>query len=149
MFLELGNAFAPPGAFSQLSALASAFLALPVTSRYASDLVSPLATISANFSGLEFSENRHHFTAIYRLGLLALRGYQTPSEYVRRKTNRLVGDCAPPNPAPLAVAGVRGGTRINVTRWQTNENQNTKESAELQLSSVSSTGHASNTPALC
>ncbi len=43
-----------PGAFSQLSALASAFLALPVTSRYASDLVFPLATISANFSCLEF-----------------------------------------------------------------------------------------------
>ena len=43
-----------PGAFSQLSAFASAFLALPVTSRYASDLVLPLATISANFSCLEF-----------------------------------------------------------------------------------------------
>lgn len=43
-----------PGAFSQLSAFASAFLALPVTSRYASDLVFPLATISANFSCLEF-----------------------------------------------------------------------------------------------
>ena len=42
-----------PGAFSQLSAFASAFLALPVTSRYASDLVFPLATISANFSCLE------------------------------------------------------------------------------------------------
>ena len=42
------------GAFSQLSAFASAFLALPVTSRYASDLVFPLATISANFSCLEF-----------------------------------------------------------------------------------------------
>ena len=55
-----------PGAFSQLSAFASAFLALPVTSRYASDLVFPLATISANFSCLE--------PAIYRLGLLALRG---------------------------------------------------------------------------
>ena len=43
-----------PGAFSQLSAFASAFLALPVTSRYASDLLFPLATISANFSCLEF-----------------------------------------------------------------------------------------------
>ena len=30
-----------PGAFSQLSAFASAFLALPVTSRYASDLAFP------------------------------------------------------------------------------------------------------------
>ena len=40
---------APLGAFSQLSAFASAFLALPVTSRYASDRVFPLATISANF----------------------------------------------------------------------------------------------------
>ena len=46
---------------------------------------------------------------------------------VKRKAN------APPNPAPLAPAGVRGELRINATRWQTNENENTNEPAELQL----------------
>jgi hypothetical protein len=53
-----------PWAFSQLSAFASAFLAFPVTSEDASDLVFPLATISANLSRLGFRG----------LGLLALRG---------------------------------------------------------------------------
>jgi putative transposase len=60
-------------------------------------------------------------------------GYQTPSEYARRRTNWFDGSCAPPNPAPLAAAGVRGGTQKQRTRWQTNETQNTKEPAELQL----------------
>ena len=35
-------------------------------------------------------------------------GYQTPSDYAERKTNRFDGGCAPPNPGPLAAAGVRG-----------------------------------------
>lgn len=35
-------------------------------------------------------------------------GYRTPEEYVREETNRVDGGCAPPNPAPLAAAGVRG-----------------------------------------
>ena len=35
------------------------------------------------------------------------------------KTNQFDGGCAPPNPAPLAAAGVRGELRINATRWQT------------------------------
>ena len=48
-----------PGAFSQLSAFASAFLALPVTSRYASDLVFPLATIQREFLVPGILENRH------------------------------------------------------------------------------------------
>jgi putative transposase len=60
-------------------------------------------------------------------------GYRTPSDYAGRKTNRFDGGCAPPNPAPLAAAGVRGELRTNATRWQTNEKQNTNEPAELQL----------------
>jgi hypothetical protein len=63
-----------PGAFSQLSAFASALLALPVTSRYASDLVFPWATYQRESLVPGTPENRHCFTAIYRLGLLALWG---------------------------------------------------------------------------
>ena len=59
-------------------------------------------------------------------------GYRTPNEYAGRRTNRFDGGCAPPNPAPLAAAGVRGELS-NATRWQTNENQDTNEPAELQL----------------
>jgi putative transposase len=55
--------------------------------------------------------------------------YQTPVEYAAALTNRSDGGCAPPNPAPLAAAGVRGELRINATRWQTNEKQNTNEPA--------------------
>ena len=62
-----------PGAFSQLSAFASAFLALPVTSRYASDLVS-FGDYQREVLVPGIPENRRRFTAIYRLGLLALRG---------------------------------------------------------------------------
>ena len=47
--------------------------------------------------------------------------------------NRFDGGYAPPNPAPLAAAGVRGELWIKATRWQTNEKQNTNEPAELQL----------------
>jgi hypothetical protein len=60
-------------------------------------------------------------------------GYQTLSDYAERKTNRFDGGYAPPNPAPLAAAGVRGKLRINATKWQTNENQSIKQPAELQL----------------
>ena len=42
-------------------------------------------------------------------------GYRTPSEYAGSRTNRFDGGCAPPNPAPLAAAGVRGELRINAT----------------------------------
>ena len=62
---------------------------------------------------LEYNERRPH----------SALGYRTPNEYAESKTNRLNGGCAPPNPAPLAAAGVRGELRINATRWQTNENQ--------------------------
>jgi hypothetical protein len=48
-------------------------------------------------------------------------------------TNRFDGGCAPLNPAPLAAASVRGELRIAATKWQTNENHNTKEPAELRL----------------
>ena len=47
---------------------------------------------------LEYNERRPH----------SALGYRTPSEYAGRKTNRFDGGCAPPNPAPLAAAGVRG-----------------------------------------
>ena len=49
---------------------------------------------------VEYNERRPH----------SALGYQTPSEYARRRTNRFDGGCAHPNPAPLAAAGVRGGT---------------------------------------
>ena len=71
---------------------------------------------------VEYNERRPHSSL----------GYQTPNEYACRRTNRIDGGYAPPNPAPLA-AGVRGELRSNATRWQTDENQNTKELAELQL----------------
>jgi hypothetical protein len=45
----------------------------------------------------------------------------------------LMGAARPQNPAPLAAASVRGELRITATKWQTNENHNTKEPAELQL----------------
>ena len=38
-------------------------------------------------------------------------GYLSPSEYMRQ--NQSDGDCAPPNPAPLAAAGVRGNNHYH------------------------------------
>lgn len=38
-------------------------------------------------------------------------GCQTPSEYATRQINQTDGACAPPNPAPLAAAGVWGNMR--------------------------------------
>jgi hypothetical protein len=35
-------------------------------------------------------------------------GYLTPSEYAASVSDRFDGGCAPPNPAPLAAARVRG-----------------------------------------
>jgi transposase InsO family protein len=35
-------------------------------------------------------------------------GYCTPNEYAQRITNQSDGDCASPNPTPLAAAGVQG-----------------------------------------
>jgi hypothetical protein len=59
-------------------------------------------------------------------------GYRTPNQYAQALANQFDGGCAPPNPAPLAAAGVRGEL-INATRWRTNKKQNIKKPAELQL----------------
>jgi putative transposase len=59
-------------------------------------------------------------------------GYRTPNKYAQALANQFDGGCAPPNPAPLAAAGVRGEL-INATRWRTNKKQNIKKPAELQL----------------
>ena len=50
---------------------------------------------------VEYNERRPH----------SALGYRTPSEYAGSRTNRFAEGCAPPNPAPLAAAGVRGGTK--------------------------------------
>ncbi|HEY5814646.1 MAG TPA: integrase core domain-containing protein, partial [Terrimicrobiaceae bacterium] len=47
---------------------------------------------------VEYNERRPHSSL----------GYRTPNEYAHRRTNRFNGGCAPPIPAPLAAAGVRG-----------------------------------------
>jgi hypothetical protein len=47
---------------------------------------------------VEYNERRPHSPL----------GYQTPNEYACRRTNRFDRGYAPPNPAPLAAAGVRG-----------------------------------------
>ena len=51
---------------------------------------------------VEYNERRPH----------SALGYRTPNEYAYRKTNRFDGGCAPPNPAPLAAAGVRSGLGV-------------------------------------
>ena len=58
---------------------------------------------------VEYNERRPH----------SALGYRTPNEYAGTQMNRFDGGCAPPNPAPLAAAGVRGELRINATKWQT------------------------------
>lgn len=54
-------------------------------------------------------------------------GYLSPSEY--KEANQLDGGYAPPNPAPLAAAGVRGDRGATAPVRQTN--QTTKQTAEL------------------
>ncbi|MEI6340114.1 MAG: IS3 family transposase [Verrucomicrobiota bacterium] len=56
-------------------------------------------------------------------------GYLSPSEYMRQ--NQSDGGCAPPNPAPLAAAGVRGEKGATAPLRQ--RNQTTKQTADLQL----------------
>jgi hypothetical protein len=46
----------------------------------------------------EYNEERPH----------SALGYRTPEAYVRESRNKSDGGCAPPNPAPLAAAGVQG-----------------------------------------
>jgi hypothetical protein len=45
----------------------------------------------------EYNEERPH----------SALGYRTPEAYVREIRNKSDGGCAPPNPAPLAAAGVQ------------------------------------------
>lgn len=56
-------------------------------------------------------------------------GYLSPSEYMRK--NQSDGGYAPPNPAPLAAAGVRG--EVGATAPWRQESQTTKQTADLQL----------------
>ena len=58
-------------------------------------------------------------------------GYRTPNQYARQLTNQFDGGCAPPNPAPLAAAGVRGEQRGILPPWR-HQNQPTT-TAELQF----------------
>jgi len=59
-------------------------------------------------------------------------GYQTPEEYAARQTNQFDGGGAPPNPAPLAAAGVRGEQGATAPGRQQTTNNN-KPLAELQF----------------
>jgi transposase InsO family protein len=69
----------------------------------------------------EYNEERPHSSL----------GYLTPTEYGELSSNRSDGGCAPPNPAPLAAAGVRGDQGEAPVR-QINTNQQTKHQlAEL------------------
>jgi putative transposase len=60
-------------------------------------------------------------------------GYQTPQDYAQRCTKQSDGGCAPPNPAPLAAAGVQGeqGGGATAPMWQ--ENQTTETLVELSF----------------
>ncbi len=57
-------------------------------------------------------------------------GYQTPEEYAYRQTNRVDGGYAPPNPAPLAAAGVWGNKGATARQPVKTNNQ---QMAELQF----------------
>ena len=56
-------------------------------------------------------------------------GYLSPSEYMRQ--NQSDGGFAPPNPAPLAAAGVQG--ELGATAPGRQRNQTTKQTADLQF----------------
>lgn len=70
---------------------------------------------------MEYNEQRPHSSL----------GYQTPSEYANGQRNQFNGGCAPPNPAPLAAAGVRG--ELGATAPKRQENHTTQTTAELQF----------------
>ena len=72
----------------------------------------------------EYNEERPHSSL----------GYLTPAEYAEILSNQSDGGCAPPNPAPLAAAGVLGqkGEPEGTPQRQINTNQQTKNQlAEL------------------
>lgn len=71
---------------------------------------------------LEYNDERPHSSL----------GYQTPAEYALEATNRIDGGYAPPNPAPLAAAGVRGGEQGAIAPMrQITTNQHSNEPAKL------------------
>ena len=60
--------------------------------------------------------------------------YQTPAEYAAAQTNRSDGGCAPPNPAPLAAAGVRGEPGASSTQTAAINNNNQPKPKPEKLS---------------
>ena len=70
---------------------------------------------------VEYNERRPH----------SALGYRTPSEYTKLQTNQIDGGCAPPNPAPLAAAGVRGEHEALPRLAAQKPKTNTKNPAEL------------------
>jgi transposase InsO family protein len=58
-------------------------------------------------------------------------GYLTPMEYAEKKTNTVDGGCAPPNPAPLAAAGVQGEPGATAPQRQPSQTHNINQPAEL------------------
>jgi len=70
---------------------------------------------------VEYNEKRPH----------SALGYQTPSEYAAAQRNQTDGGYAPPNPAPLAAAGVRGEHEV-LTHLCGDQTKN-ENPAELQF----------------
>ncbi|NBV87102.1 MAG: IS3 family transposase [Verrucomicrobia bacterium] len=62
---------------------------------------------------VEYNERRPH----------SALGYLTPKEY----TNQVAGGCAPPNPAPLTAAGVRGEPEALPRQCGTTKSRNKKQ----------------------
>ena len=58
-------------------------------------------------------------------------GYLTPMEYAEKKTNTVDGGYAPPNPAPLAAAGVQGEPGATAPQRQPSQTHNINQPAEL------------------
>lgn len=69
----------------------------------------------------EYNEERPHSSL----------GYLTPAEYAEIFSNQSDGGCAPPNPAPLAAAGVLGEQGGTPQRHINTNQQNQNELAEL------------------
>jgi putative transposase len=69
----------------------------------------------------EYNEERPH----------SALGYWTPQEYATASANQLDGGYAPPNPAPLAAAGVRREQQTMPRRQINTKQQTTNQLAEL------------------